>query len=183
MHTFTDRHFNPEQPETHDYNLIDIAYHLADINRFVGSANRAYSVLEHSLLVAELLPNEFKLEGLLHDATEAYISDVPGPIKDVIPGIREYENRIYSAIAKKFYLCDPLPPIIKEADRACLAAEGMALKGGISGEELRKQHFNPKLTPKALSLVRFTARPKEELIDTFINLVYNLERKESYEAV
>ena len=65
-------------------NIYSIAYSLSFINRFTGHAG-AYSVAQHSILVAQHLPEEFKLSGLLHDATEAYLSDVSSPLKRLMP--------------------------------------------------------------------------------------------------
>lgn len=64
-----------------DIDLADISWALAHINRFSGHASRPYSVAEHSINVARLLPEPIKIYGLLHDAHEAYIGDISTPMK------------------------------------------------------------------------------------------------------
>jgi len=57
------------------------------------------SVAEHSVRVATALPPRFQLQGLLHDASEAYIADVSKPLK-VLPefkAYREIEERLQTA--------------------------------------------------------------------------------------
>lgn len=72
-----------------DVDLYDIAWHLAQINRFHGACNRPYSVAEHSLLCADLARHDGKsaLQQLLclaHDAHEAYTNDQSSPSKHAI---------------------------------------------------------------------------------------------------
>lgn len=70
--------------------LSEIAHSLAYINRYTGHANRAYSVAEHSLLVANIARTEFgadaggQLAALMHDAHECIVGDVASPIKQVL---------------------------------------------------------------------------------------------------
>lgn len=64
----------------------DIAHHLAQINRFTGAASRPYSVAEHSLLCEQIAASEgagpmARLCALMHDAHEAYTSDMASPAK------------------------------------------------------------------------------------------------------
>jgi hypothetical protein len=66
--------------------IDDIAHALAQINRFNGHAKRPYSVAEHSLLVADIAASRgatpaVQLACLLHDAHEAYVSDLHSPAK------------------------------------------------------------------------------------------------------
>lgn len=86
-----------------DVDIIDIAHALAHTCRWGGHCSRYYSVAEHSILVSHRI-EEFALEGLLHDAAEAYIGDIPTPIKEQLPAITRAEYRIMSAIKKKFDL-------------------------------------------------------------------------------
>jgi len=64
--------------------IEDIAHHLSMLPRYNGAMPFSYTVGQHSLFVAELLPEEFKLWGLLHDATEAYLGDLVSPVKDLL---------------------------------------------------------------------------------------------------
>lgn len=80
--------------------IEDIAHHLSKLDRYNGAGAFPYSVGFHSLLVAESLPAELKLWGLLHDATEAYLGDVVSPLKALLPGFTEIKQVLLDEIAK-----------------------------------------------------------------------------------
>jgi uncharacterized protein len=71
-------------PKSDDIDLDDIAHALSMICRFTGHTRTFYSVAEHSVRVAELLPPPLKIYGLLHDAHEAYIGDISTPLRDAL---------------------------------------------------------------------------------------------------
>ena len=90
-------------------NIEDIAHALSYICRFAGQCKQFYSVGSHSincLRVAEHFgySDELKLYTLLHDATEAYICDMPSPLKKILPEYKKYENDLESIIHKRFGL-------------------------------------------------------------------------------
>lgn len=124
--TFTGRVFRPLLPEASKVNIIDIAHALSNNCRFTGHVKTFYSVAEHSVRVSEILPPRFKLWGLLHDASEAYLSDIARPVKRA-PGFgevyREVEARLMEVVAEHFDLPYPEPPQVKAADGTLLAAE------------------------------------------------------------
>ena len=73
--------------------LVDIAHALSRIPRFNGHTKGplAWNVAQHSLLVESLLPGDAdpvtRLLALLHDAHEAYIGDIPSPVKAALQGL------------------------------------------------------------------------------------------------
>src|ERR1017187_10636100 len=75
--TFSGIHFWPLLPNPADIRIEDIAHALSNQCRFAGHAREFYSVAEHSVRVSQLCPPEDALWGLLHDASEAYLTDVP----------------------------------------------------------------------------------------------------------
>jgi 5'-deoxynucleotidase YfbR-like HD superfamily hydrolase len=82
--TYTGGHFYPLDPDPAEVDLPDIANGLANTCRYAGQCQFYYSVGTHSLYVSEELADHgprVQLYGLLHDAAEAYVSDVPRPIK------------------------------------------------------------------------------------------------------
>jgi len=85
------------------------------------------SVAEHSVLVSGLVPVEHKLAGLLHDAAEAYLADIPRPVKPALTGWAEVEDRVEQAVAERFGLAWPWSPEIKAADTAMVMLEGAKL--------------------------------------------------------
>jgi uncharacterized protein len=71
--------------------------------RYGGHCSRFYSVAEHSVAVSYLVPSGMALEGLLHDAAEAYIGDVPRPLKSLLGPTYSYlEARIMTAINERW---------------------------------------------------------------------------------
>ena len=110
-----------------DVHLEDIAHALSHIVRFTGHANRPYTVAQHSMLVADLCPDEHRLWGLMHDACEAYVGDVSTPLKAMLPDYREVEERVQKMVAARFNLPWPIPDVVKEADREALMIEKMDL--------------------------------------------------------
>jgi hypothetical protein len=101
--TFTGKKFYFMRPEAHDYNLEDIAHHLALVCRYGGACKFHYSVAQHSVLMAEAAfaatgDPYLALDCLFHDAAEAYIGDMKKPIKMQIPKFGEIEDRIDRAL-------------------------------------------------------------------------------------
>lgn len=125
-----------DNPSMDEIDIEDIAIGLANTCRFGGQIKRWYSVAEHSIKVARMVPPEHKLVALLHDATEAYICDIPTPLKlQLGHAYEEIETRLALAIGHKFGLGDALaylPPCVKQADRCVLMAERDALQGVVS---------------------------------------------------
>ena len=124
--TYMGHRFYPANPKPESIDIRDIAHGLSLLCRFAGQIKRFYSVAEHSLFVANLLPPELKLAGLMHDATEAYLSDVPQPVKLLLPQYKILENLLSGVIESKFKfrLNDPL---IKRADDIALMTEAHQL--------------------------------------------------------
>lgn len=78
-------------------NIEDIAHSLANLCRFNGHCSKFYSVAEHSVLVAELMETlglGDPFEGLMHDAVETYLSDVPMPFKAELPDWKKAEDKL-----------------------------------------------------------------------------------------
>jgi hypothetical protein len=104
--------FNPD-PNT--LWIKDIAHGLAHTCRWNGHTKSFYSVAEHCVRVADRLPKEKKLTGLLHDAEEAYFGDIISPIKNILPSdIIEKIINFREVIFKKYNV----PPIDDEVDAA-----------------------------------------------------------------
>jgi uncharacterized protein len=121
--TASGRRFSYEQPDPDSICIEDIAAALSKTCRFAGHPRKFYSVAQHSVLVASLLPTELQLEGLLHDAAEAYVVDLPSPLKALLPEYHEIESRIDWLIKLKFKLRVVQPAQVKHADLVALATE------------------------------------------------------------
>lgn len=116
------------RPSPDQINIHDIAHHLSMINRFTGAVSQPYSVAEHSLWVSSFLETngagpELAYQGLMHDATEAYLGDVNSPLKSLLPEYRLIEQGFWEVIADKFSLPYHLPPEVKLADKQAYLVE------------------------------------------------------------
>ena len=129
IQTYTGRPFWPASARMGDISITDIAHALSNQCRFAGHCRRFYSVAEHSVLVSRVVPPEDALHGLLHDATEAYLIDVPRPVKPMLKGYVELEGSIWFMIARRFGIDPAMPVSVKEADNTVLLAERNALLG------------------------------------------------------
>jgi 5'-deoxynucleotidase YfbR-like HD superfamily hydrolase len=124
-------------PDPDVITLKDVAVSLARTCRFPGQAPRWHSVAEHSIIVSQLLhdePREVRLAGLMHDCAEIGMSDIPTPVKALIRGHRRIERDLDLAILQALDLPPDLRavmhgPVVKAADRLCLAMEVRDLLG------------------------------------------------------
>lgn len=123
IRTFTGKYINPFDPKPEEIDIMDITHALSRICRFNGHSMRFLSVAEHSVNVCNKMPPELKLQGLLHDASEAYLMDIPTPIKKQLHGYYEAEDNLMKMIADKFGFEYPFNDILKEADKAQLEFE------------------------------------------------------------
>jgi hypothetical protein len=121
--THTGRKFWPLDPRPEDIAIEDIAHALSHICRYGGHCNEFYSVAEHSVLMSLKVSPENKLWALLHDATEAYLMDLPRPIKPYLPGYAEYEAKLMKCIAERYSLPYEMPDEVKDADNRIILDE------------------------------------------------------------
>jgi len=104
--------------------IEDIAHALSRLPRFGGHLNRHYSVAQHSVLCARLAKSKKdKKKALLHDASEAYLLDMPTPIKARMGEYKAYENKLMTVIFEKYDLEWPLNTNVKRIDRKMLLIE------------------------------------------------------------
>lgn len=104
-------------------NIEDIAHALSQLCRFTGHSKFFYSVAEHSVHVSRLVPEEYALAALLHDATEAYCADLSSPLKSLVPAYKRLEAGVWKAVAETFDLPERLPAEVKLADLQMLKVE------------------------------------------------------------
>ncbi len=123
IQTYSGRQFFPLDPKPEDIAIEDIAHALANLCRYAGHCLNFYSVAEHSYLLSTKVKKEYRLWALLHDATEAYLVDVPRPIKPSLTNYVSIERNLQSAVAARFGLSDEIPDDVKNADRIILEDE------------------------------------------------------------
>lgn len=125
IQTYTGKQFWPLEPRVEDIDILDIAHALSNLCRYGGHVEQFYSVAQHCVLVSRAVPQEHALRGLLHDASEAYLIDVPRPIKrsEGMAAYREAEKRLEAVIYARFGLAPDEPECIKTADNQLLRTE------------------------------------------------------------
>jgi 5'-deoxynucleotidase YfbR-like HD superfamily hydrolase len=131
IQTYSGILFDVISPTIDMVNVTDIAHALSQVNRFTGHTINPYSVAEHSVHVASLLPDEYKLEGLLHDASEAYIADMATPVKHSgkMGEYRNLECNIQRVCYESFglHLDVTTHLAVKWADKVMLKVEALSL--------------------------------------------------------
>lgn len=129
IQTYSGRRFNPTKPNPEAIVIQDIAHALSMQCRFSGHCQQFYSVAQHSVLVSHICDFEDARWGLLHDASEAYLVDVPRPLKrsGKFDAYLEFEDRMQKAVCKRFGLSEKEPPSVKRADTILLATEARDL--------------------------------------------------------
>jgi hypothetical protein len=143
MNTVSGRMVDLLDPTPEMICMEDIAHHLSMLCRYNGATRDFYSVAEHSVHLSRLVPEEYALWALLHDASEAYTGDYISMMKRRDPWFQSVENRLMEVIAEKFNLTtytkpepelsqgwsaaetdfDPVPETVKEADKRLCATE------------------------------------------------------------
>lgn len=129
IQTYSGRRFNPLNPNPDAIVIQDIAHALSMQCRFSGHCRHFYSVAQHSVLVSYICGVEFALWGLLHDASEAYLVDMPRPLKrsGKLDAFVKFEHKVQKAVCKRFGLPEIEPPDVKRADTILLATEARDL--------------------------------------------------------
>lgn len=138
IRTYSGKNFDILNITEDSIDIESIAHGLSQTCRFSGQCKVFYSVAEHSCRIAmhtfdmldgtglsrkEILTQ--MLWGLLHDASEAYLPDMPSPFK-VLPeleGFRKLEDNIMAMVATKFNLPPTMPDIVKECDKRIITNE------------------------------------------------------------
>ena len=129
MQTYNGHAFYPLDPRPEEVDPVDVAHALSMICRYGGHSRRFFSVAEHCVLLSNAVAPEHALWALLHDASEAYVIDVPRPLKRSLPDYCAAEAVVQAAVCRRFGL-DPLCPAeVEDADRWILHDERQVLLG------------------------------------------------------
>jgi hypothetical protein len=129
MQTVSGRMFWPLDPRAEEVDIYDIAVGLSNECRYAGQIEDHYSVAQHSVYVSYQTPVGLELEGLMHDAPEAYIKDIHRPLKRQLREYSPIEDGVWRAIAERFGLAEKLPHSIHLADNNVLLAEKEQIVG------------------------------------------------------
>lgn len=149
IETFSGQHFYLHDPIFH---VEDIAHGLALCCRYNGQCSDFYSVAEHSVLVAYLMDKHIggdPFEGIMHDALEAYLSDVPAPLKQFLPDYKKLDKELDEKLRETFNLPATKTAECREADWLALFIEAYYLMPS-KGETFADPN---NLRPRALSII------------------------------
>lgn len=135
--------------------IEDIAHALSNMGRFGGHLPKFYSVAQHSTMCSYNVTKGKELEALMHDASEAYILDIPTPIKRKLTNYKEIEDRLMALIAEKFGFAWPLCEDIKKVDADMLDFEWNYLMLGKPMDEGYEFYIETHEEAKAEFLRRF----------------------------
>lgn len=127
IRTFTGKEINVFEPHSDMIDVRDVAHALSYHCRFGGHLPEFYSVAQHSVFAANQVDDQYKLQALLHDASEAYLLDIPTPIKRRLGDYKEVEDNLMRVIAQKFGFQYPLHDKVKEVDASMLEWEWNSL--------------------------------------------------------
>ena len=168
--TYTGEDFTPLAPDANQIHIEDIAHALSLMCRANGHFVRFYSVAKHSINCA----NEAKARGfsakvqiacLLHDASEAYLSDITRPVKNNLPNYREIEKRLQDIIYVKFLgsdLTEDEAVYVEQIDHDMLVCEFNAL--------MRKKVFDdyPEISSSPFFEFNGFTEVKNEFLKVFL---------------
>lgn len=133
--------------------LEDIAIGLSNVPRFAAQLRTFYSVAEHCVKMFDLFEHEtnkqiyfddpdfehnVRIAILLHDASEAYMCDVPRPLKALLPEYRNIEKSLSRVIGDKLGMSQHpyVQAKVTQMDNLCLKNEGY-----LRGLELNEGKF------------------------------------------
>lgn len=133
--TYTGVMFDPLNPREELVDIRDIAHSLSMLCRANGHFRSFYSVGQHCIncmheAAARGYSPRVQLACLLHDASEAYLSDVTRPVKQELSGYLEIEAPLQELIWKIYLdrsLTDEERRLVFEIDDDLLYHEFVAL--------------------------------------------------------
>jgi len=179
--TYTGKVVNPLDVKPDDICIQDIAHALACVNRFAGHTAKPLSVAQHSVLVSKLavsdtgcppaLASKIALQGLLHDASEAYLGDMTKWLKAAMPVYCEAEERLQQVIFEKFNLPQGnLHPAVERADRVMVMFEASKGFGNAwDGKHLNSRPGYEPITQEELTIIgKWAPLPWRAAEDAFL---------------
>lgn len=190
LETVTGRLIDIANPDPDVIEIEDIAWGLSRLNRFAGHTITAIppTVAQHSIFVSDLIyaahkDEDLALIGLMHDAAESFLGDIPSPVKHIdaiAQVVREVEDNLLSVIFDKFLGRQPTEnekKICHQFDKQAQFVEAYHFmhSRGLKwpGREeynitLRDLHDYPEILTSIQSYEKFLARFQQFHMQTFI---------------
>jgi uncharacterized protein len=175
IETYTGRAFWPLRPTKEALSIIDIAHALANQCRYSGHVRHFYSVAQHCCLLAHWMSEHGGsamdcLQILMHDAPEAYLVDIPRPVKQYMPQYRVWDHAINDVVRDWMGWKDlPILPIQDELDSRVIVDERAQLM-----DRARTNDWGHKMEPLGINILPWTPEQAEKI---FLRLyaAYSLE--------
>lgn len=123
IRTISGKYVNVFEPDPDTLLIEDIAHALSNQPRFGGHLPKFYSVAQHSILCHMIARPEDKYNALMHDVSEAYLLDMPKPIKLEMPDYNRIEDNLMNVLAKKFNFKYPKTSEVERVDHYLLEWE------------------------------------------------------------
>lgn len=170
--TYTGKHFDPTSPDPALIDIRDVAHALSLMTRGNGHVKTFFSVGQHCINCAREAEargysKRVVLACLLHDASEAYMSDVPRPFKPFLPQYLELEDQLLDIIFEKYLgssLTEEETVLVKEIDDDLLYYDLKILLNEPSDRE----------APELKITLDYTVVPFEQVENTYLELYNNL---------
>lgn len=157
-------HFDFVDMEQSDYTVEDIAHNLSRVCRFTGAVKSHYSVAQHAVLVSHCVPEEHALAALMHDSSEAFMSDINSPLKALIPQYKAIEKKVEKFMFGQMGLKFPMDASIKVADISVFTAENYYLRG-VETDWAGIERYPKKIVPWSAE------KAKKEFLKRYVDLV------------
>ena len=118
--TLSNKRFHFLNPSPEEVCIEDVSHALSMNCRYSGHVKEFYSVAEHSCYIHDLVEAVGEdvalcFSALMHDASEAYLCDIPRPIKPHLTNYFELEGKAEKVIQEKFGF-EPMNWLIKYYD-------------------------------------------------------------------
>ncbi len=170
--TFTKVEFDTLNPRLEDIRIEDIAHALSLMTRANGHFPEFFSVAQHCIqcckeaLARNYVP-QVALACLLHDASEAYLSDITRPVKKDMTMYLQIEEQLQNMIFEKFLGFVPNgedADLVDNIDDACLYYEF---------DHFMDMQIYP-IEPVMMSEVSYEFCPMKEIETEFLELFAKL---------
>lgn len=123
IRTISGNYVNVFEPDVDTLIIEDIAHALSNQPRFGGHLPKFYSVAQHSILCHNIASPEERYNALMHDVSEAYLLDMPKPIKLEMPDYNRIEDNLMNVLAEKFKFKYPKTKEVEHVDHYLLEWE------------------------------------------------------------
>jgi len=157
-----------QDPKPDQFTIEDIALGLSRQPRFGGHTKSFYSVAQHCITLSQVVPNGYKMQALMHDASEAFMGDLPTPLKHLLPEYMGIEEEVSDAIQEAFGF-STMSPLVEVADARMLITERNALLPSLDVLDWEEHKPYP---------IRINPMPMDKAYGEFLKIYHRLKRDE-----